>query len=179
MPIKPLDRLLFLQGGHCFFCKDPVARSDASLEHLKPRSQGGENDYENCVACCKALNSLFGQMSLKEKIRVILNQDGKFQCPSKLTSPSASTVSSESESTSTNAANSRKSMSIINQWIITDLQKRGISRPKTIKAFKSTIRANAPAAIGILSEEEIDGLLKDLQRCGKIQIVETKISYCF
>lgn len=177
MPIKPVDRHLFLQGGRCFFCNDLVARSDASLEHLKPRSQGGENDDENCVACCKALNSLFGRMSLKEKIRVVLNQDGKFDCPNKLTSTCSSYASCESASTPANEAHPTKSKPAANQWIITDLQKRGTSRPKTVKALRSTIRAIAPAAVGMLSEEELDTLLEDLQRRGKIQISETKVQY--
>jgi len=36
---------------------------------------------ENCVACCKAVNALLGSMSLKEKIQVVLNQQGQFKCP--------------------------------------------------------------------------------------------------
>jgi hypothetical protein len=34
MPTKPLDRLMFTQGGLCFFCKDPLPQGEASVEHL-------------------------------------------------------------------------------------------------------------------------------------------------
>lgn len=36
---------------------------------------------ENLVLCRKTLNSMFGSMSLKEKIKVILVRQGKFICP--------------------------------------------------------------------------------------------------
>src|SRR5688500_13713976 len=81
MPIKPLTKLLFAQGGLCFFCKKPLPAADASVEHLVASSNGGSNCDENCVACCKSLNALLGRMSLKEKIQVFLNQKGQFECP--------------------------------------------------------------------------------------------------
>src|SRR4249919_3272315 len=84
--MKQLDRLLFLQGGLCFFCKQPLSLSDASVEHLLASANGGTNSEENCVACCKALNALFGDKSLKEKLQVVLNQRGQFKCPKGATS---------------------------------------------------------------------------------------------
>src|SRR5687767_9001118 len=83
MPTKPLDRLLFTQGGACFFCREPLPQSEASVEHLVASANGGDNGDDNCVACCKALNALFGSMSLKEKIQLVLNQKGQFRCPNK------------------------------------------------------------------------------------------------
>ncbi|HET7797493.1 MAG TPA: HNH endonuclease, partial [Nevskia sp.] len=62
MPTKPIDRLLFVQGGHCFFCKRALDKADASVEHLLAASRGGPNSDENCVACCKSVNALFGSM---------------------------------------------------------------------------------------------------------------------
>jgi hypothetical protein len=81
MPTKSLDRLMFAQGGMCFFCKSPLVKSEASVEHLVASANGGSNNDENCVACCKAVNALFGSMSLKEKIQIVLNQRGPFKCP--------------------------------------------------------------------------------------------------
>src|SRR5688572_20698886 len=81
MPTTPLDRLLFIQGGMCFFCEAPLSRADSSVEHLVARSRGGGNGDANCVACCKAINALLGSMSVKEKFRVVLNQRGSFKCP--------------------------------------------------------------------------------------------------
>jgi len=40
MPTKPLDRLMFAQGGHCFFCKKPLSKSEASVEHLVASANG-------------------------------------------------------------------------------------------------------------------------------------------
>ena len=81
MPTRPLDRLMFAQGGVCFFCKAPLTKADASVEHLVASANGGRNDDDNCVVCCKAVNALLGSMSLKEKIQVVLNQKGHFKCP--------------------------------------------------------------------------------------------------
>jgi hypothetical protein len=73
--------MLFLQGQFCFFCDRPIPKAEASVEHLIPSSGGGSDHPDNLVACCKTLNSLFGNMSVKEKLRAILKQNGKFVCP--------------------------------------------------------------------------------------------------
>ncbi len=81
MPTTPLHRALFLQGRRCFFCSRSIPAVEASVDHLIPVSKGGSNHSDNLVACCKTLNALFGDLSLKEKIRTILLQNGKFTCP--------------------------------------------------------------------------------------------------
>ena len=81
MPTKPIERLLFAQGQLCFFCQQPLSAADASVEHLVATVNGGGNGDDNTVACCKALNSLLGRKSLKEKLQVVLNQRGAFKCP--------------------------------------------------------------------------------------------------
>ena len=81
--MKQLDRLLFEQGGDCFFCKQPLAKADASVEHLLAQANGGTSAEENVVACCKAVNALLGNKPLKEKFAVILRQKSGFHCPAK------------------------------------------------------------------------------------------------
>lgn len=81
MATKPIDRLLFAQGGQCFFCLKQLTKQEASVEHLLASSNGGSNSDDNCVVTCKSLNALLGSMTLKEKIKVVLNQKGKFKCP--------------------------------------------------------------------------------------------------
>lgn len=76
-----LDRLLFAQGGRCFFCNAPLDKLDASVEHLVASANGGKSDDGNCVACCKTLNQLLGSKSIKDKIQIVLNQRGDFHCP--------------------------------------------------------------------------------------------------
>ena len=57
------------------------------MDHLVPSSQGGSDHPDNLVACCKTLNMLFGSMSVKEKLRAVLKQNGKFVCPNQPTQP--------------------------------------------------------------------------------------------
>ncbi len=81
--MKQLDRLLFAQGGKCFFCAEQLDKAEASIEHLQPKSTGGTEDESNLVSCCKTLNFLFGSKTIKEKFAIVVNQPGKFQCPAK------------------------------------------------------------------------------------------------
>ena len=34
MATTPLDRLIYAQGGRCFFCNESLPRAEASVEHL-------------------------------------------------------------------------------------------------------------------------------------------------
>lgn len=81
MPAKLIDRLLFEQGGACFFCRRPLARSEATAEHLVAVAHGGDGRATNLVACCQALNTILGSQSLKEKLRMVLDQAHPFLCP--------------------------------------------------------------------------------------------------
>jgi hypothetical protein len=167
MPTKPLDRLMFAQGGLCFFCKKPLPLGEASVEHLFASANGGSNNDENCVACCKALNALLGSMSLKEKIQVVLNQKGEFKCPNE---------TSAGKSTSSIATKSLASKSIAEKVsaIIADLHKRGSARPRTVKTLTSTIGALFQKQ---LSEHEVSSLLEHLRGQGIVIVNDTKVSY--
>lgn len=76
-----LRRLLYLQSGRCFFCGEPLAESDASIEHLHPLSRGGQRAEENEVVCHASLNEVFGALELKRKFELVLKSQGKFVCP--------------------------------------------------------------------------------------------------
>ena len=84
-----LERLLFAQGGRCFFCGDTLSRADASVEHIVAQAKspsfpaGGSSHDDNCVACCKALNQLLGAKPIKEKLSIVLAQRNGFRCPAK------------------------------------------------------------------------------------------------
>lgn len=39
--LTKLERMLYLQGGKCFFCGQLLKAEDASIDHLLPISQGG------------------------------------------------------------------------------------------------------------------------------------------
>jgi len=117
MPTKSIDRLLFAQGGRCFFCQRTLSPGEASVEHLVATANGGRNDPDNTVACCKALNALLGHMTLKEKLRVVLNQKGEFHCPN----GGAGTVASKVTRPQTGAQRIA--------LVVANLQKRGTARP--------------------------------------------------
>jgi len=171
MPTRPLDRLMFAQGGFCFFCKDPLPQSEASVEHLVASANGGSNNDENCVACCKSLNALFGSMSLKEKIQLVLNQKGQFKCPNKGGAAKARTPASSAQASSPHAAKSLKERLAA---VVVDLHKRGSARPRTVKTLTSTIGALFQKQ---LSEHEVLSLIEQLKSQGIVTVSGTKVSY--
>jgi HNH endonuclease len=165
MSTKLIDRLLFTQGGLCFFCSKPMNPGDATVEHLVASANGGTNDPGNCVVCCKTLNALLGRMSIKEKIRIVLNQRGSFKCPNGNSRPPTSSLSPAPEALS---IEDRVAVAI------TDLHKRGAAKPRTIKTLTSTIGALFRKS---LSAEEVEEVLAALQTKGIITVTGTKVSY--
>ena len=47
-------------GNRCQYCGKRFVTSELSLDHVHPRSQGGEMGWENIVCCCVACNSRKG-----------------------------------------------------------------------------------------------------------------------
>src|SRR5262245_13366786 len=135
MPTRPIDRLMFAQGGLCFFCRQPLPKSEASVEHLVASANGGGNHDDNCVACCKALNALLGSMSLKEKIQVILNQHGQFKCPNGISRTTTAPVLSHPSSAGEKLPPPSDRFALI----VANLKQRGSSRPRSTKTLSSTV----------------------------------------
>lgn len=42
--------------GKCQYCTIPVTRDEFTLDHVKPRAQGGITSWENVVVCCVDCN---------------------------------------------------------------------------------------------------------------------------
>ena len=164
MAASKLDQLIFAQGGKCFFCGEGISREDASVEHLVPVCREGTNHNDNCVACCKSLNELFGSVALKEKIRIILNQGGKFVCPAS---------KGESKAVSRAIELQPKKTSNIDR-VIADLQRRGSARPATVAKLKNTIKAVLQNGT---SEEDVNKLIQVLQSKKIVSIAGTKVAY--
>jgi len=172
MPTKPLDRLLFVQGGTCFFCKQELPKSEASVEHLVAVTHGGKDNDENCVACCKALNTLFGRISLKEKIQITLNQKGKFLCPASLPKQSPILASAPVHDT-------KDELKLVETdpfgIVVEDLQKRGNSRPGKPDRLFNTIRST------LISQNKDPSLAESitakLQQIGYVFIKDSKVTY--
>jgi hypothetical protein len=170
MPTTPLDRLMFAQGGLCFFCKQLLPKSEASVEHLVASANGGNNNDENRVACCKAVNALLGSMSLKEKIQVVLNQQGQFKCPNGV----GSTKLATKPKATTKASATAKSKKAKFELVVTNLKQRGNSRPRTLKTLTSTVASLFPKG---LPDAELAALVQQLQSTGKVIVSGSKVTY--
>ncbi len=171
MPTKPIERLLFVQGGNCFFCRKTLPRAQASVEHLVALAHGGKDGDENCVACCKALNTLFGRMSLKEKLTVLLNQKGDFKCPAghlhQAVAAKALGSSPVSKASHTRTEKFAR--------VVVDLQKRGKAKPGTVEKLLNTIRSQL-AHLGEPTDEA-NGLLSDLVAKSYVSISKQNVTY--
>ncbi len=170
MQTNPIERLLYSQGGQCFFCRKPLPKFEASVEHLIAVTHGGKDNDENCVACCKTLNTLFGRMSLKEKLQVVLNQRGDFKCPAGTPMAAASKPSPGKSAIA--AARARADKFAL---VVADLQKRGNARPSTLEKLLNTIRCYLVQ----LGEpgSEAESLLQDLASKAYVTVSEEKIAY--
>ncbi|GLT23461.1 hypothetical protein GCM10007933_29270 [Zoogloea oryzae] len=178
-----LDRLLFTQGGLCFFCRRLLPKADASVEHLVASANGGTNDEGNCVACCKTLNHLLGAKSIREKMQIVLNQRGNFQCPAVLAQAScpapiasaspANTVTPKPTPPQASASTTQSAFDLV----VADLRKRGASRPRKVATLSSTIKALLKSQQRAHSDGDVDAVIKELQRRGQLVVEETKVAY--
>jgi hypothetical protein len=110
-------------------------------------------------------------MSLKEKIRVVLNQNGKFICPNGAGSaqrPSPNRFKANSCPVISKPAPSPYTV------ILADLKKRGATRPRKIETLKNTIRA---VARDPLTDAQLEALLEELKANDKITVDGTKVIY--
>jgi hypothetical protein len=155
----------------CFFCKEPIPQGEASVEHLVASANGGPNGDDNCVVCCKALNALFGSMSLKEKVQLVLNQKGQFRCPNK---PAARKTAVADAVVRPSFPHAVKGQSEKIALIIADLQRRGSAKPRTVKTLSGTISSLFQKQI---PADEIGSLIERLRSDGAITLAGTKVSY--
>lgn len=162
--MKQLERLLFLQGNRCFFCRDPIPEGEASVEHLVAMSNGGTKEDENCVVCCKAVNAALGNLPIKAKLQAVLNQRSRFACPRSGAHPDEQV----SATTAHEAQQERIAL------VVADLQKRGLSRPRRVATLKNTLNSVFQMS---LSDPELDALLSSLQSSGYVIVEDTKVSY--
>lgn len=173
-----LDRLLFAQGGQCFFCRKALPKAEASVEHLVASANGGMNDDGNCVACCKALNHLLGSKSIKEKMQIVLNQRGNFQCPGNVPIQPAIAVPTNPPAPSPKpAATNGNGATPAIDLVLSDLKKRGASRPRKVSTLTSTVKALLKQQQKPNSDAEVANVIAELQRRGKVVVTDTKVAY--
>ena len=163
--MKQLERLLLFQGHRCFFCDQPIPSGEASVEHLVATANGGTNEDDNCVACCKSLNAAFGSRPYKEKLRAILNHRGQFTCPRSINPTAEVNVQL---TTPTQTSNGRLAV------VVADLQKRGASRPRKVDTLRNTIAATFQKQ---LTDSELSSLFTNLLASGHIIVNGSNVSY--
>lgn len=62
-----LDILYKLQKGKCYYCNETLdGKKNKAIEHLRPLSKGGNNEWINLVYSCKSCNSKKNNMTLVE-----------------------------------------------------------------------------------------------------------------
>ena len=154
-----------MQGGLCFFCDKPLTSPHASVEHLVARANKGGNVDDNCVACCKSLNGLFGSMPLKQKLKILLNQKGDFKCPN----------GAQKTTAKVKAANLPSAASLNDKYskLLKNLEQRGTAKPRTVSKLKTTISA----LFQRIPSDDVDALVQQLQSRGAIAITGSTITY--
>src|SRR5260370_9837542 len=65
---RSLSRKNILLRDHssCQYCGKQFAPSELPLDHITPRSRGGESAWDNLVACCKRCNHRQGNRTPEE-----------------------------------------------------------------------------------------------------------------
>jgi hypothetical protein len=133
-------------------------------------ANGGKDHDENCVACCKSLNRLFGHMSLKEKLNIILNQRGDFRCPA-VADAVQPLQTIEVRGTEKPAQTDEERVAVV----LADLQKRGNAKPATVEKLLNTIRSKL-AQVGDATDHS-EAILKELSARAIVTITEKKVAY--
>jgi 5-methylcytosine-specific restriction endonuclease McrA len=69
--------ILLRDRNTCQYCGDTLPPSELTLDHVIPRSRGGNSTWENLVACCHACNRHKGNRMLNEIDDMILLREPK------------------------------------------------------------------------------------------------------
>ena len=74
--VPPLTRRSVLQrdGHKCAYCFEFAD----TVDHVRPRSRGGRNEWANVVAACRLCNFKKGDRLLEEWLRMAMAQPGGF-----------------------------------------------------------------------------------------------------
>ena len=67
--------ILLRDRNTCQYCGESLPPSELTLDHVVPRSRGGNSTWENLVACCHACNRRKGNRLLSEIDDMILLRD--------------------------------------------------------------------------------------------------------
>lgn len=137
---------------------------EASVEHLAAISNGGASVDENCVVCCKTLNAAMGNLSVKEKLRMVLAQRSAFACPREVTASARSLPEK--------AVADERVVALL-PLAVENLRKHGTKRPKKLSTLQNALSVSFPK----LGAADISALLTLLQRREHVSVQGAKVSY--
>ncbi len=60
------DYVYYRENGVCFYCHMPLTKENATMDHLHPRSKGGQGSVSNLVLSCQLCNNLKGSRNVKQ-----------------------------------------------------------------------------------------------------------------
>ncbi len=70
--------VLLRDHSSCQYCGKQFAPSELTLDHITPRSRGGESAWDNLVACCKRCNHRKGNRTPEESGMHLLRRPRAF-----------------------------------------------------------------------------------------------------
>lgn len=62
------------QGGTCYYCDEPLQGARQNVEHIIPKSRGGNNRKSNLVLACSRCNKAKNTTILKRKEKIALRE---------------------------------------------------------------------------------------------------------
>jgi len=71
------NNILWRDKNQCQYCGVIEAPRDMTIDHVIPRSRGGENTWSNLITCCKKCNQKKGCRTPKEANMSLLNKPVK------------------------------------------------------------------------------------------------------
>ena len=66
--------IIWRDNNQCQYCANYYADDRLTMDHVLPKSRGGQNTWENLVAACKKCNQKKGSRNLKESGMILLKR---------------------------------------------------------------------------------------------------------
>ncbi|MCL4522988.1 MAG: HNH endonuclease [Acidobacteria bacterium] len=67
-----LRELIYAREKHrCFYCGRKLKKTCRGMDHVVPRSGGGDESYRNVVACCLECNSMKGERPAARFLKIL------------------------------------------------------------------------------------------------------------
>lgn len=60
------EAIFLAHGNNCYYCGCGLDESNFTVDHIIPRSKGGDNGLNNMVPCCRTCNTAKGSKILSQ-----------------------------------------------------------------------------------------------------------------